>query len=81
MPESLEEKHRDIAAELVDLFIPDDEGLSEAETTALEEENEPKIRARLAKLDPVEAAAVTIHVCMELDPEEIAEFLAVLEPD
>lgn len=78
-PEDLEEKNRAAASELVDLFLPDDKGLSDEEVEALELENEPKIRAAFAKLDPVQAAAVAVHVCYELDPEEIAEFLAVLE--
>lgn len=78
-PESLEEKHRQLASEVVDLFLPDDKGLSDEEVEELELANEPKILALLAKLDPVEAAAVAVQVCFELDPEEISDFLAILE--
>lgn len=77
--DDIEEKNRATAVQVMDLFLPDDSGLDEAEVEALEVENEPKIRALFAKLDPVEAACVALHVCAELDPEEIADFLSVLE--
>lgn len=75
----LEQKHRDLAAQAVDLFLPDDEGLTPKQVEDLEAENEPKLLALFRALDPVDAAAVAVNVCYELDPEEIAEFLAVLE--
>lgn len=77
--DDIEEKNRATAVLVMDLFLPDDDGLDDAEVEALELENEPKVRALFAKLNPVEAACVALHVCAELDPEEIADFLAVLE--
>ncbi len=79
--ETTEEKNRRLAAEVVDLFMPDDDGLNDQQVAELELANEPKIVALFEGMEPVTAAAVAVQVCYELDPEEIAEFLAILEGD
>ncbi len=77
--EQVEAEHRALAAQVVDLFMPAAVGLSDEEAEQLEIDNEPKIIALFEKLSPVDAAAVAVQVCYELDPEEIADFLALLE--
>lgn len=69
LPDDIEERHRATATEIVDLFMPEDP----------EEDHDAEIVALFEKMNPVDAAAVAVHCCYELDPDEIAEFLAVLE--
>jgi len=65
--------HRALALQVVDLFYPDEGGEADLEA------NDQKIIELLAGLDPVDAAAVAVEVCLELSPEEIAEWLDFLE--
>jgi len=67
--DTAEEKHRLLAQRALDLFMPEDP----------EDDKDTELVALFATLDGVTGAAVAIQVCYELDPGEIAEFLAILE--
>jgi len=64
---------RVIALKVVDLFFPQDPDE--------QDDNDQKILELIGKLEPVTAAAVAVEVCYELNPEEIADFLALLGGD